>query len=117
MLPFWRHKYGCCLFSNDTKNIFSVEWLEYACMYVCLCRVASYHGLGLSDEEELSEGTVQRQKDTDAGGVLTQAALHGGEELPQGPQQGQITAPVPDTQGSLVMNMTNQDVVYGHVCS
>lgn len=51
----------------------------------------THAGVGLGDEEELGEGSVQRQQHGDAGGILAQAVFHGGEELPQRPQQRQLT--------------------------
>ncbi|TNN64739.1 hypothetical protein EYF80_025045 [Liparis tanakae] len=51
----------------------------------------THNGTGLCDEEEFSEGSVKRQQHSDTGGVLAQAVFHGHEELPQGPQQRQLT--------------------------
>lgn len=57
-------------------------------------KMVTHHGLGFSDEEELSESAMERKEDRDAGGVLNQTALHSSEELPQRPQKCKVTTPV-----------------------
>lgn len=54
--------------------------------------------MGLGNEEELGEGSVQRQQHGDAGGILAEAVFHRHEELPQRPQQRQLTGSAPQTQ-------------------
>lgn len=56
--------------------------------------MVTHHGLGFSNEEELSESTMERKEDRDAGGVLNQTALHSSKELPQWPQKCKVTTPV-----------------------
>lgn len=53
----------------------------------------THAGMALCDEEELGEGSVNRQQHSDTGGILAQAVLHGYEELPQRAQQRQLTGP------------------------
>ncbi len=57
-------------------------------------KMVTHHGLGFSNEEELSESTMERKEDRDAGGVLNQTALHSSKELPQWPQKCKVTTPV-----------------------
>lgn len=52
----------------------------------------------LGDEEELGEGSVQRQQHGDAGGILAEAVFHRHEELPQRPQERQLTGSAAQTQ-------------------
>lgn len=59
---------------------------------------ATHAGVGLGDEEELGEGSVQRQQHGDAGGILVQAAFHRHEELPQRPQQRHLAGSAEQTQ-------------------
>lgn len=54
----------------------------------------THHGLGFSYEKELSESTMERKEDRDAGGVLNQPTFHSSEELPQRPQKRKVTTPV-----------------------
>ena len=62
--------------------------------YVRACvRVCAHRGPGLCDEEELGEGTVEGQQHRDARRVLAQSGLHGDKQLPQRPQQHQLTGP------------------------
>lgn len=51
----------------------------------------THNGTGLCDEEEFSEGSVKRQQHSDTGRILAQAVFHRHEELPQRPQQRQLT--------------------------
>lgn len=56
---------------------------------VCVC--VTHNGTGLGNEEKFSQGSVKRQQHRDAGGILAQAVFHGHKELPQGPEQSQLT--------------------------